>query len=174
MLVLLCARRVMPSVRLLCLIMSLTKTALTISMFAVFLISGCGTNTKPVRDPDLVLEGYNPPKFRISGQGMLDIIEVSGPDPNRKAAEGAIPYSKDYWVIMPKGDYKLSRLEELGPVIYGHKPEGFEQWVPRSGEVPALVEGETYHIHLRTKNGPAVSRFFVLRDGKIIATGDGS
>ena len=123
---------------------------------------------------NLVIEGYNPPKFKISGQGMLDIIEVSGPDHSRKAAEGAAPYSKDYWVIMPKGEYNLSSLEVLGPVIYGQKPESFEQWVPRSGEAPPLVEGETYHVHLRTKNGPAVSRFFMLRDGKIIATGDGS
>lgn len=154
--------------------MNLTKTYLILSLLLVSFTSGCGTDTKTVRYPNLVIEGYNPPKFRISGQGVLDIIEVSGPDLSRKAAEGAIPYSKDYWVIMPKGEYNLSRLEERGPVIYGQKPEGFEQWVPRSGEVPPLVEGETYHVHLRTKNGPAVSRFFVLRDGKIIATGDGS
>ena len=140
----------------------------------IFMISGCRTDTKPVSGPDLVIEGYNPPNFRVSGRGTLDVIEVSGPDRSRKAAEGAAPYSKDYWVIMPKAEYDLSRLEELGPVIYGQKPEGFEQWVPRSGEAPPLVEGETYHVHLRTKNGPAVSRFFVLRDGKIIATGDGS
>jgi hypothetical protein len=151
--------------------MSLTKTFITISLLSLILLSGCGLDTKLVRDLDLVIEGYNPPKFRISGHGRLDIIEVSGPDPDRKSPDGGMPYSKDYWVIMPKGEFEVRSLEEVGPLTYGQVPEGFEQWVPRSGEVPPIVEGETYHIHLRTKNGPAVSRFFVLREGKIIATG---
>ena len=119
-----------------------------------------------------MVEGHNPPKFRISGQGRLDIIEVSGHDPERKAPEGAAPYWKKYWVIMPKGDYDVRRFKELGPLTYGQVPEGFEQYVPRSGEAPPLVEGETYGIQLRTKNGPAFSIFFALREGKIIATGD--
>ena len=154
--------------------MILTKTSLTLLLLSL-LISGCGLNEKTKRDPDLAIEGYNPPKFRISGQGKLDSITVSGPDKERKQPEGdAAPYRKEYWVIMPKEEYDLSHFKELGLLIYGQTPEVFKQWVPQMGEVQPLIEGETYSVQLRTKDGPAVSRFFVLRDGKIIATGDGS
>jgi hypothetical protein len=147
--------------------MNLSGTILIIPLLFALLVSGCGQDTMS-GDPHIVIEGDNPSKFSISGRGMLDIITVSGPDPERKAPEGAAQTWKDYWVIMPKGEYDLSRFEKLDPITYGKVPEGFEQWVPRSIEVPPLVEGETYSIQLRTKKGPAFSIFFALRDGKII------
>lgn len=151
--------------------MALPKIFLAISLLLVFIVSSCGV-TELRQDPGLMIEGYNPPKFKISGQGALDIIYVIGPDVDRNALTGGADYMKHYWGIMPKGKYDISRLEELGPITYGQVPEGFVRVDPEHGEVPTLFEDGRFAIHLGMKDGRAASRFFTLHNGKIVAEGD--
>ncbi len=109
----------------------------------------------------------------VSGRGTLDSITVSGPDKKRKAPEGGADYREDYWMIMPKSEMDVQRLEESGGITYGKVPEGFVQWIPKNGAPAPLFEGGLFHFQLRTKSsGGAVGIFFTLREGKIIQTGD--
>jgi hypothetical protein len=150
-----------------------TKILLSIPLVFAFLVSGCGLDDpKYTRDLNLVIEGDNPPKFRISGQGKLDILYVSGPDLERKAPEGGMPYWKDYWGIMPKGKYDISSFEKLGPVLYGQVPEGFNRVYPEQGDVTPLFEGGTFAVRVERKDGRVAGIRFTIRNGEIVAIVD--
>ena len=148
---------------------NILATVFLLSIAVVYLASLPQTDSHP----RATIEGGYPPRFMVSGRGTLDSITVSGPDKKRKAPEGAADYREEYWMIMPKSEMDVQRLEESGGIIYGKVPEGFVQWIPKSGAPAALFEGGLFNFHLRTKgSGGAVSIFFTLREGKVITTGD--
>src|SRR2546423_15272238 len=130
--------------------MTVHKILFIISVLFVFLISGCSYESYD-QWPHLVVEDNNPPKFRISGHGTLDIIYVSGPALERKTPEGGSPYSKHYWGIMPKDKYDISLFEKSEPITYGQVPEGFIQVYPERGEALPLFEGGNFVVQLDTK-----------------------
>jgi len=103
----------------------------------------------------------------ISGQGLLDVFAVNGPDQQR-----GVPYARVYWEIAPLQDFDVIHFRELGPIIYGKVPPGFRQVTPEKGEPPAISEGWPYSVQLAIRNGGGVNMLFSVHDGKIITEAD--
>ena len=124
----------------------------------VLLSSACERDTK------LLIESGDPPKFVLSGNGNLGVLRIRGP---KKQREGTGEDASVYWEIEPKEEGSDRNVERLGPIAYGHVPEGYAQIYPQQGQAPPLVEGERYNIRIATNNANGVDKFFVIRNGKV-------
>jgi hypothetical protein len=116
------------------------------------------------RHTTLRIEGGNPPKFVLSGNGTLGAIRVRGPEKQREA-EGEDAFL--YWVIRNAKD-KDQGIEKLSPVTYGNVPDGYIQIYPESGMAPPLIEGERYNIRVVTFDANGADKYFVIRNGKAV------
>ena len=116
------------------------------------------------RDTKLTVEGGNPPKFVMSGSGILTSVRVRGPQKQREAV-GEDKYL--YWVIEIKDGHDARRVEQLSPLTYGRVPDGFEQVYPERGEAPSLLEGERYYVRVVTSEANGDGKYFVIRNGKV-------
>jgi hypothetical protein len=125
-------------------------------LFAFCMGASCERHTK------LTIEGGNPPKFVMSGNGILTAVRVGGPEVQRDA-EGEARFL--HWVVEIKSGRR--RVEELSPLTYGVVPEGFQQIYPENGEAPRLVEGERYNVRVVTSQANGDSKSFVIRNGKV-------
>ena len=113
------------------------------------------------RATTLTIEGVSPPKFVMSGNGILRAIRLVGPTKQREAQgeEASV-----YWLI----ESKESRyVDSVGTVTYGQVPEGFVQKYPESGDPPPLVEGARYNVRIMTDNAAWAYQVFQIKDGKI-------
>lgn len=118
----------------------------------------------------------NPLRFIVSGPGPLQNVQVTGPDlerePYRQGDGVRVGAPKVYWELAaPEGQERS--LDEVGRITYGEVPEGFIQIEPPQGAPPPqLVERDLYNIRFSVSEGHGINRFFVLRDGKIVAEGE--
>ncbi len=119
------------------------------------------------RQTSVVIKQGNPQQFIISGNGILDVFTVNGPDPKRRS------YMKVYWEIAPLEDFDVIRFREQGPIIYGQVPLGFRQVNPAQGQPPPISEGSPYGVQLAIRNGGGVSILFAVHEGKIVTEADG-
>lgn len=114
-------------------------------------------------DTKLSIQGGNPPKFVISGNGSVRTIRVIGP---KKQREKEGPDASAYWYIKSeKGGAKDA--DAIGSIIYGEVPEGYGQVYPGTGAAVPLVEGEKYYIRVDTANANGAEKYFIIRDGKV-------
>lgn len=125
-------------------------------LFGFCMGSSCERHTK------LTVEGGNPPKFVMTGNGILTSVRVRGPEPQREA-EGEASFL--YWVFEIKTGRR--RVEELSPLTYGVVPDGFEQIYTERGEAPRLVESEKYYVRVVTSEANGDSKSFIIRNGKV-------
>src|SRR5690349_7011689 len=83
-------------------------------------------------DTKLIMEGGNPPKILMSGNGTLSRLVIRGHKTIRKI-EG--PDSSAVWYI--KINYVQGQLvSKLSPILYGKMPKGYIQIYPEKGEAP--------------------------------------
>jgi len=129
---------------------------------ALLLVVGSGASCE--RDTKLTIAGGNPPKFFMTGSGILTSVRVRGPQKQREA-QGEDKFL--YWVIEIKDGNNPRSVEKLSPLIYGKIPEGFEQIYPERGEAPPLVEGERYYVRVVTSEANGDGKYFIIREGKV-------
>jgi hypothetical protein len=134
---------------------------LRLALWILILLTGA---TSCERDTRLVIEGTDPPKFFLSGSGTLGTLRIRGPLKQREA-EGEDAYL--YWTIVNKEDQERF-VTEIGPIIYGQVPRGYEQAYPENGAPPpSLIQGERYNVRVATANANGIDKFFILRNGKV-------
>jgi hypothetical protein len=137
--------------------------------FLMLWLSGCDHR------PKVLIEGGRAPRFKLMGQGKIQVISVSGPDLERQGPRGQAgqpQLMKPYWEIVPNGDYDLRNIEERGPLVYGQTPEGFKQSYPADGTAPQpLFESGLFTFQLRTAEGNALGVRFTIHDGKALTEG---
>ena len=126
------------------------------------------------RQTSVVIRQGEPQQFIISGNGLLDIFDVSGPVRRCEASsdQERLPEWEKYWEIAPLKDFDVSRFAELGPLVYGKVPAGFRPVTPASGEPPPICEGGPYSVSLHIRNGSGVNMLFIVREGKIVTEED--
>ena len=130
----------------------------------IFLLVSC-IAASCERDTKLTIEGGNPPKFAMTGNGFLTSVRVRGPQTQREA-EGESRYL--YWVIETTGKSGPSRrVERISPVTYGVVPDGFEQIYPERGAAPSLVEGQRYYVRIVTSQANGDDGYFTIQNGKV-------
>ena len=129
---------------------------------ALLLVVGSGASCE--RDTKLTIAGENPPKFVMTGSGMLTSVRVRGPQKQREA-QGEDKFL--YWVIEIKDGNHPRSVEKLSPVIYGKIPEGFEQVYPEHGAAPPLVEDERYYVRVVASEANGDGKYFIIRNGKV-------
>lgn len=117
------------------------------------------------RDTKLSIEGGPAPSFILTGSGRLGFLRITGPSVQRQA-EGEDAFV--YWEIRAGGAGNDKLIETLSPLFYGKAPAGYIQTFPQSGQAPPLVEGERYYLRVETINANGVSRYFTIRNGKVI------
>lgn len=137
----------------------LSRYAGVFLLFAFCIGSSCERHTQ------LTIEGGIPPKFVMTGNGILTSVRVRGSEKQREA-EGEAKFL--YWVIEIKAGRR--RVAELSPLTYGVVPDGFEQIYPERGEAPRLVEGEKYYVRVVTSGANGDSKDFIIRNGKVEVT----
>ena len=100
------------------------------------------------RQTSVIIEQGNPQRFIISGEGILDVFDISGPLRRCEASwnQERLPTMETYWEIAPVEDLDVSRVAPFGPIIYGRVPAGFRQVTPASGEPPPICEGGPYGL----------------------------
>lgn len=127
------------------------------------------------RQTSVAIEQADPQRFVVSGKGILDVFDISGPVRRCEATwnQDRLPATEKYWEIAPVGDFDVSRFAELGPIVYGRVPAGFRQVTPARGEPPPICEGGPYSVSLHIRNGSGVNMIFVVWGGKIITEADG-
>ena len=111
----------------------------------------------------LSIKGGNPPKFYMSGSGLLGRLVIRGHEQQRKI-EG--PDASAYWCIEPKDEDSLRNVGRLSPITYGSIPEGYTQVYPENGQPPLLVEGQKYYVQVDSVNANGASGWFIVRNGK--------
>jgi hypothetical protein len=144
--------------------MSNNRFILAFLLLLATLLSSCG------RETNLTIEDGNPPKFIVSGSGIVDFIRVTGTD-LRAVPEGGLTYTDTYWEIIPKEEIRVEDLGKLNPIIYGKAPKGFSQINPKSGEAHELFEGGKFGVQLSVRNGHGVNKIFTLHNGQIVSEG---
>src|SRR6266496_4325123 len=118
------------------------------------------------RDTKLTVEGGNPPKFRMTGCGRLDTLQVGGP---QKQREGVAEEPYLYWVIQVKEMGSDRQIERMGPIIYGEVPSGYVQVHPSPGTAPPpLSEDEGYSVRVVTMNANGAFLKFAIHKGEVI------
>ena len=115
-------------------------------------------------DTKLTVEGSNPPRFTMTGNGELTSIRVRGPHEQRDA-EGEDMYL--YWVIKLKSEGTERDVRDVSPVIYGKVPDGYVQAYPENGEAPPIVEGEHYYVQVITNDANGDDGHFTIPNGKV-------
>jgi hypothetical protein len=131
--------------------------------FASFLALVISMGLACERNTVLKIEGGNPPKFVMSGNGILGGLMVRGPKKQREAeGEDALIY----WRIRNLRDEAV-RVEEIGAIIYGTVPEGYRQIYPENGTAPPLIDGEKYYIRVDTSEANGAQKYFTLQNGII-------
>jgi hypothetical protein len=131
-----------------------------LAIVLALLTFGCERGTK------IRLLNQNPPAFELSGSGRLAMIRVHG----QKVRDAAGETGFINWEITPKAGRLNGRLvEEIGRITYGKIPDGYKQIYPSAEEsLPALLEGQQYHIFVDTMNANVASMYFEIQDGKVI------
>ena len=124
------------------------------------------------------IENGTPPKFIISGRGTLNSFDILGPDLERDQinrqgdSRDSLPKLKLYWKVVPNENGTNKTIDEIGVIVYGQVPNGFTQAYPEHGPPPPLVERDLYNVALVPKEIDSTTRFFSIRDGKILADGE--
>lgn len=137
--------------------------------FASLWLTGCQ------RHASMVIETGPPLRFVMSGPGKVTSFQVSGPDlereSNRQREGDRLMLLKVYWELAPIAAEGRG-FDENGAITYGQVPEGFVQVQPQNGTPPPLVERHLYNVRFSVNDGDGINRFFVIRDGKIVAEGE--
>jgi len=117
------------------------------------------------------LEGGNPPTFVLSGSGRLGEVIVFGPEQESIANSNPFDETHAVWKIAPRkdGSDNAKPVAEVGRIIYGVVPAGYEQIKPRSGAATPLLPGVRYRYWFVTVDSPHGSGYFEIRDGKAVA-----
>lgn len=92
---------------------------------AIFLVFLCAIALACERDTKIRVEGGNPPRFVMRGNGVLTAVRVRGPNRQRNVEGEAASL---YWLIETKGDSATNdNVSSIGPITYGVVPSGFQQ-----------------------------------------------
>ena len=151
--------------------MRTTPTVIIASLAVLLIVVGC---SRARNQTEVIVEKDEPLKFVLSGTGIVDYFEVSGPDRRHQCPKDRLGYMERYWQIAPLTDTDVAALEKMAPITYGKLPTGFRQVVPEHGELPPILETEPgcpYFVTLAIRNGSGVNKMFGLHDGKIVAEG---
>ena len=132
--------------------------AIGILMVTMLISISCEVDTR------LRMEGGNPPKFFMSGSGVLSRLVIRGPKTLRKI-DG--PDSSAYWSIEFIDYEKGKRVTRISPITYGTTPKGYTQIYPEQGQAPTLEENVWYSIQVDTTNANGAWGSFIIEDGKI-------
>jgi hypothetical protein len=130
------------------------------------------------RKAQVEIENGTPPKFRVSGRGTLNSFDILGPDLEREQinrqgdSRNSLPKLKLYWKIVPNENGTNKTIDEIGVIVYGQVPNGFTQAYPEHGAPPPLIERDLYNVALVPKEIDSTTKFFSIRDGKILAEGE--
>ena len=114
-----------------------------------------------------IIDGNNPPTFKLDGNGDQIFFIVSEVAPEN---QGRNPYAKEdvaFWQVWPK---EGTRPEVwLWPRIkYGTVPDGFVQKIPQNGMPPPLVEGKIYEAGGPASNAGGGYIWFEVRNRQIV------
>ena len=139
------------------------------AFFGLLLVLLCSCDDRP----RLTIDGGTNPTFKLSGNGKIAFIRVSGPDfenPNR--LESGSRYTKPYWQIAPESNGDTVEVAKVPFIIYGQVPKGFKQIYPEHGAVPEpLLEDEFFSFELRGPNTGGLGVRFVVHSGKVAIEG---
>jgi hypothetical protein len=119
--------------------------------------------------PRLTIDGGTNPTFKLSGNGEIAFIKVSGPDfenPNR--LDSGSRYTKQYWLIVPESNSGTLEVAKVPSIVYGQVPKGFKQIYPEHGAVPEpIIEDEFFSFELKGANKGGLGVRFVVHNGKV-------
>lgn len=132
---------------------------------AAILFVVCSIGLSCERDTKLKVEGGNPPKFVMTGNGVLTSIRVRGPQRQRNVTGEAASL---YWLIETRGDPGTNdRVSAISPVTYGVVPQGFEQVYPERGAATPLIEDEHYYIRVVVSEANGDDGYFTIHNGTV-------
>jgi len=137
--------------------MKVNTRTLALLLFLALISLSCEIDTK------LRIEGSNPLKVIMSGNGTLSRLVIRGHKTLRKV-EG--PDSSAVWRIEMTDYDKGQIVSRLSPIIYGQLPKGYIQVYPEQGEAPELEENVTYWIEVETWNANGASGYFLITSGR--------
>src|SRR5258707_6454428 len=90
-------------------------------LLALLLVLLCSCDDRP----RLTIDGGTNPTFKLSGNGSIASIKVSGPDfenPNRLGSGSR--YTKQYWLIVPESNGDTLEVAKVPFIVYGQVPKG--------------------------------------------------
>jgi hypothetical protein len=133
-------------------------------------------------DTEVRVSKDNPPKFALSGNGILAQMYVSGPftlDEMKLIARDKL-FTKeevakikqvigDNRVLWQLDPGRSKYVSDLPVIIYGEIPKGFRQVYPADNVSPsALLEGKYYSIYVPSYNANDRNTHFMVKNGAIV------
>jgi hypothetical protein len=111
-----------------------------------------------------IVDGNNPPTFKLSGNGTLITLSVYGPESSLHAFKKSIDEIKPVWKFAT--DFPGVKIRDLQPIKYGETPASLAQVEPKEGPPPTIVEGQYYMLVPVSGNANWHATCFVLKGGK--------
>jgi hypothetical protein len=135
------------------------------AFFGLLLVLLCSCDDRP----RLTIDGGTNPTFKLSGNGNIAFIKVSGPDFENPNSRGpGSRYTKPYWLIVPESNGDTLEVAKVPFIVYGQVPKGFKQIYPEHGAVPEpIIEDEFFSFELKGANKRGVGARFVVHNGKV-------
>lgn len=108
------------------------------------------------RDTEITLiEGSNPPTFKIYGNGSTAEFLFYGPYSNcnqESQEEKPLHLRTPLWSISPIERGSMSGVSDYSPFTYGKIPIGYKQVYPLTQDLPVLIEGKSYLLWIRVNS----------------------
>ena len=131
------------------------------SLALVSILCGC---TVEVDTKVKMVDGNNPPTFKLSGTGVRPYFTVRGP----YAASDKVAKEEPIWAITPDESLEHEWLSNLPLITYGKVPTNFKQLYPKNGDAPKLEEGKFYNVYVRVLSAEGGGTCFGISQGKAI------
>ncbi len=114
-----------------------------------------------------LVEGSNPPRFNISGNGVDAEFLLYGPYQScEEEANIATPlYERQpVWQISPPSRRNDKGVSNYSPLVYGAIPQGYEQVWPKTVQTPDLVDDKYYLLWVRVNSASNHAIVFHYKD----------
>jgi hypothetical protein len=153
----------------------MTTRMRSLSSYLVFVLVSFFSLSCAHRQTSVLIKEGNPQQFIISGNGVLEYFEITGPTRRCEQAwkEDRLPSMEVYWRIEPAQEFNVNRFSGDGPITYGKVPVGFRQVSPVEGAPLPICEGGPYNVTLGIRDGGGVCMFFAVYEaGRIVSEAD--
>ena len=121
-------------------------------------------------DMKVSIDGKNPPTFKLSGSGELDIllvVEVASENQQVMSTQRQPDKDVVLWEIWPDKSTE-TEIKKLPHIKYGTVPSGFIQKIPAGGQPSPLIEGRVYAAGGPARNANGGSIWFSIRNGESV------